>query len=140
MKTNFTKAEESLAKAIENMQVQDLLERADKASGKKSASVVKERTQLANALKRDLKRLQTHDPAIFKKLNVKKKDLNQLVENIVQITDEDWQKLITFKKAVDKLIKEMPKSEESNEQLIEKQRQRHVTKRFNVSEKWLPLK
>lgn len=138
-KTNFTKAEEALAKAMEQMQIEDLLERADKASGKPSTSVAKERLQTMNALKRDLRRLQINDPGIFKKLGFKKKDFNKLLENIAHLTEEEWDKIIVFKNAVDKLIKELPKQKDSNEKLIEDQRHRHITKRFNVSEKWLPL-
>jgi len=139
-KTNFTKAEEALANALEQMKVGDLLEQADRASGKVSDTTVKERTRTLHALQRDLNKISQEDKDFYKKLKVKRKDLQEYLEHASTLTNEEWEKLLHFKEQVDAYLKQKSKEAPSDEQIIASQRKKHITKRFNVSEKWLPLK
>lgn len=139
-KTDFSKAEASIADALEKMKVQELLEGADAASGKANPSVTKERLPIIHALQRDLRRIYLHDPDIYKKLHIKRSNLNKLLETATTLNDEEWQKLLTFKTKVDAYVSQMPPETSSNEDLVEDQRKKHINKRFNVSDKWLPLK
>ena len=140
-KTDFTKAETSIADALEKMKVQELLDGADAPTGKTNPSVTRERTPLIHALQRDLRRIYLHDPNIYKKLHIKRSNLNKLLETASTLNEEEWQKLVTFKsKVADAYVSQMPPETSTNEQLVEAQRKKHINKRFNVSDKWLPLK
>jgi hypothetical protein len=138
-KTNFTKAEEALAQALEQMKVQELLSRADKAAGKPT-HISKERGPIAQALQRELKKLHQIDKDIYKKLGTKRKDLEKLLAAADQLSKEDWANIVHFKEQVDAFIKQLPQNTESNEKIVEEERRKHINKRFNVSDKWLPLK
>lgn len=141
-KTNFTKAEEALAGALEKIKVEELLIQADKAAGKvpPSVAIARERLPILHALQRDLKRVYKHDPDIYKKLKVKRKDLEKLLETATSLNQEEWKKLIEFKEKVDAYVIQIPAAKATNDQIVEQQRHKHINKRFNVSDKWLPLK
>lgn len=138
-KTNFTKAEEALVGALQKMQVEELLEKADAASGKGSVSViVHARTLIINIIKHDLKRLHKLDKEIYKKLDIKQAEIEELMSNPSTLTKENWKKIVLVKSRLDAYIAKLPKV--SNEQLVLEQRHKHINKRFNVNDKWLPLK
>lgn len=137
-KTNFSKAEETLANILEQMKISNLLIRADEASGKTPPS--KERLQLVHTLQHQLNFLYRNDRDLYKKLKIKRKDLARALENISAMTDQEWQHLVVFKEKIDAYLKELPAVSQSNEQIVEKERHKHINKRFNVSDKWLPLK
>ncbi|MBA3958649.1 MAG: hypothetical protein H0X51_09710 [Parachlamydiaceae bacterium] len=139
-KTNFTKTEEALAAALEKMKVEELLARADAIAGKTNATQIShEQTHLIHSLQRDLKRLHRHDKEIYKKLGIKRTSLKKLFENAAAMSPTEWENLLVFKKQVDSYIQLLP-AENSNDQLVAEARKKHINKRFNVSDKWLPLK
>lgn len=137
-KTNFSRAEESLAAILEKMKVEELLSRADKAAGKEKLPVSKEKIQIVHTLQRQLKYLHRNDPEIYKKLKVKRKDLERVLEHIDNLTDAEWSQLITFKEKINAYMKSL--ASETDEKIVESERHKHINKRFNVSDKWLPLK
>lgn len=140
MKTNFTKMEGALSEALHKLRVEKLLILADEASGKPlSSSETQMRLVFVKNLEFALKRLYHHDRDIYKKLGIKKKEFQPLLSDPVHLTKEAWEIIVQLKKKVDALLKELPPQESSDEELVEQQRKRHIKKRFNVSERWLPL-
>lgn len=138
-KTNFTKSEIALAEALERMKVEELLVKADAASGKENKSIPKERAQIIRSLQYELNFIHRHDREIYKKLKVKRKDLERILDNITTLNDEEWNNLLAFKTQINAYVKQLSQAE-SNEEIVKNQRHRHINKRFNVSDKWLPLK
>lgn len=136
-KTNYTKAEEAFGAALERMKVEDLLEQADAASGKSKESLIKKRMPVVQSLKRELKRLQGVDRGIYKKLKVNKKTLEQVLSNVAYLNTTEWQQILDFKSQVDSLVKKLPVVGDA--EIVDQERHKHINKRFNVSERWLPL-
>lgn len=136
-KTNFTKVEDALTEGLHKMKVEHLLELADLAAG---TGIAKETTneQLIATLKHDVSWLPKKDRKIFEKAEIKKKELEKLLEKPEDLKDEDWKKLRQIKDKFD-AEKEKIRAKSSDEDLVDKERKRHIKKRFNVSERWLPL-
>ena len=140
-KANFTKVEEALAEGLRKMTIENLGEMADKAkadrTGKPSDDKLTEKKQalILASLKQDLKWLYKKDRTFYKKLEMTKKSVNELIDNPM-----DWDKIKELKIKVEKCKQEMlVEGKESNEQLVEQERSKHINKRFNINDKWLPL-
>lgn len=135
-KTNYTKVDAVLTQSLKKMAVDQLFE------PKKTATTLsKSQQQLLNSLKRDIKKFPTKThPKLYEQLELKRLDLKKKIEN-TSFTQEDWQFLETVAKKIEsykqELLKQKPAIEDSS--LVEKERVKHVNKRFNVNEKWLPL-
>lgn len=149
-KTNYTKVEEILETGLKKMSIEQLFEEAEK-SGKKTEdeqptgeqpSLDKTYAKIISALKRDLKRLQykSHQ-AFYSTLGMKKSELRKKIEKPEQLTPAEWEALIEIKKKIDlykaQLSAQLPEFELSR--AVEDERVKHINKRFNVNEKWLPL-
>lgn len=136
-KANYTKVEEALNEGMLKMTMQQLHALADG----KTDEARKNQGKLLAILKIDLRWIAKTDPSLFTKLAIKKDEIKKLFENPSSITPEDWKNLIELKERIDQCKKELfaSKPGETNEQIIEKERVKHVNKRFNTNEKWLPL-
>jgi len=143
-KTNFTKVESSLEEGLRKMQMERLLTEADKASGKSPPSqprekLTKEQKHLLKDLELNLLRLRQKDNKIFTKLKVKRSTVKKMINEAHLLKDEDWKHLSSLLKKTESLIKEQfPVS--PDDKIIEGEKQKHINKRFNVNDKWLPLK
>ncbi len=141
-KTNFTKVEELLDQNLRKMSVNHLLEESDKA--KASSSSPPNTQNMHKHLLADIKRELTgikKNAKLYEKIEVSQKELKRLTENPEKLTEPDWealdrihQKLAAYKV---ELKEKLPQID--NESLVEAQRKKHITKRFNVNDKWLPL-
>lgn len=139
-KTNFTKAEEALRETLEAMMRGHLLELATVADqGAPPAEIQNLRNRIYQAcvLQLEIKRLQRTIPDLFQKLGLDKKQLEKLLADPIHLSDEQWEKVTQIKQSVNELLKTLPAS--NDDQLITEQRQKHINKRFNVNDKWLPL-
>jgi hypothetical protein len=141
-KTNFTKAEESISETLQKLNREKLLEMADEASGQQPqpASVEGKRILLISQLDRDLKRIYITDKDIYKQLGLKKKMVAGWIKDFAKFSEEEWAKVIKAKASLDEYIKNNPTKVPTDEQIVESQRSKHINKRFNVNDKWLPLK
>lgn len=137
-KTNFIRVEEALANILEQMKVENLLTRVDAITGKTKEPVSKKKVQIVHMLQRQLTYLHKRDTEIYKKLKIKRRDLERILEHISDLTEEEWNKLLEFKEKIDAYMKAL--NSETDEQIVNSERHKHINKRFNVSEKWLPLK
>ncbi len=143
-KTNYTKVEEALDEGLRKMTVNRLLEStesakdqvADKASTKPSGA----QGQQIAAIQTELKHLQKQGQKPYEKLGINKKDIKRYIEHPEALTLEDWNNIKKLKEKIDAFKKELEKiPHSSDEELIEQERHKHINKRFNVNEKWLPL-
>ncbi len=143
-KTNFTKVENAFDDEMRKNMRDDLLKEADRASGspsKENVEVVRqkriaaERKILILGLQHDVKNI---DQDVFEdKININRYDLEDLLKKGIDLTDKDIEELKNFKKRIDKYKSEL---EGFDEKLVEDERKKHINKRFNVKDKWLPLK
>ena len=140
-KTNFTKVEEALREGLDKMLKEKLLEEADLAQGKKP-SKQHAVDQLIAKIRQEIKILHKHDKEIFLKIGVDEKIIHNLLTSNKPITKKDWQVLQAILKKIELYRTELEKSfpKPSDEELIEQETKKHLNKRFNINDKWLPLK
>lgn len=141
-KTNFTKAEEAMAEALQKLTVQQLLVLASTNAGTAEDQFKRTRARalFITALKHEIRRLFRGDRAIYKKLNVTKNAIEQWLISPGTLNDATWNSIVQLKDKVDAETKKAAENEPSDAQLVAEQRKKHINKRFNVSDKWLPLK
>lgn len=153
-KTNYTKVEEALAEGLRKIEVNKLLDIADEnaaakkpAQSKESAETKSESTpeqkQLLLDIKTFLKQIQnlsTEDP--YQKLGIDKKQINRFVKHPEKIKAEDWEKLKGYREKIKALKDEVEKKHppKTDINIVEQQRKKQKTKRFNINDKWIPLK
>lgn len=139
-KTNFTKVEEALIKGMDQQAVQSLLE----ATGKTAAGTLSKQTRLAlRHLQHDLRWLLKLNKEIAPTLHLSQAELLRLIQAKPQeLTPEDWQRIQELQCLCTEQKQEVEKklAMPSNEAIVRKERRKHINKRFNVSDKWLPLK
>lgn len=135
-KTNFSKVEDFLDQGLHKITVKKLLKLADVAAGtgQQTPEKEKERRALISAIKRELKWFRKQKKNIYKRLKVSKKEL----EAPEKLSDEELKEILSkIEKEKEVHYKKHPKS--TDEDLVEAERLKHINKRFNVSDKWLPL-
>jgi len=140
-KTNFTKVEEALNEGLRKMTASHLLEMADssaKTGGVTSNPFQAAIKRLIALLKHDLKQLEKQDPDFYQNLGLKKPGLKKLLSDPEHLTPEDWESIKQIKEKIDQYKQKTPAP--ADEQIIQKERRKHINKRFNINEKWLPLK
>lgn len=161
-KTNWTKVEESLNEGLHRMKVERLNQEAeDLAKLKKNADAAKgtqevetgspkakeeeltpERRQKIKQLQLALAWLKRKDKDLFTHLKFPKEKILDMIQNPDQLRGTDWTRLEMVLKRAEARKAQILEDQgvDDDEVLIEQQRQRHLKKRFNVNEKWLPLK
>ncbi len=161
-KTNYTKVEEALDQNLRKMSIERLFDKANEATKKEKGSddnkntatfskggespvsspLDKTQINLIAALKRDIKSLrQKQHAAIYTKLGIKRSELKEKIDNPTGLTAEEWKEIKEIKAKIDvykaQLSAQMPDFELSDQ--VELERHKHINKRFNVNDKWLPL-
>ncbi len=147
-KTNFTKVEEALIAGLTKMKMRQLLELADKAqesSGVQAETdailIPEARRMVIAALRLDLKALKRKDTKIYSKLGLRKEGLQKLLDTSASLTPEEWQNVKEIHQKVGEYKKELLRQlpEVTDDQLVDAERKKHINKRYNINEKWLPL-
>lgn len=154
-KTNFSKVEDLLETSLEKMELDKLGKLADIAQSVERPEMRKivekaalaatkseiDKKALLHNIRRSLK--QFKEPQFFEYIGISEEELEALLKNTKELKSQDWmrlqgirQKINEFKKAKE----EKNAAQEGNEAIVEKERHKHLNKRFNVKEKWLPLK
>ena len=144
-KTNFSKVEKSLEEGMIRITSQNLLSEADALIQKKSEQKLpsKEiRSTVLQKIDRDLNKLVKQDENLYKKIVLKDFDLKKMIANPSLLTPQEWKTVKEIKGRIEKYKKELAAQIpfQSDDDLIEKERSHHLTKRFNVNDKWIPLK
>lgn len=144
-KANFTKVEKALEEGLTQMTSQRLLEEAAnvKSTGKKNtlppspqaASVVLQQ------MKGELRDLEKADADIFNKIGMGKSAFKKLLTAAAKLTPEEWAQIKEIRTKVDQYKRELSAKlpQQTDEEIVQKERVKHINKRFNVREKWLPL-
>ena len=153
-KTNFTKVEEILIESLTKMEMDHLGKVADivQQIGKPEMRAMIEkatesaaRTQVQNSalihmLRRCIK--QFHEPAFYETIGIPEEELKALTKDPSTLEPEEWDRLREIRNEALVYMKEYLERnpDGGNETIIERERKKHINKRFNVRDKWLPLK
>lgn len=138
-KTNFTKVEGSLSEGLRKIDVSKLL---DITEGAATAEQLHARGQLLAVLQYELKVLFRQGANPYQELKIDKKELKKFTENVAGLTQQDVDKLKKMKEQVDAFKVDFAKKnpQASDEDVVTKERRKHVNKRFNINDNWLPLR
>lgn len=143
-KTNFSKVEDALNEGIRKMEMDHYIELAAMADrvGRSSSKIMNDlqtRRYLYALLKKEIQRCK--DSSLFEAGGISREDLKTLLESFDKITEEEWMRLTAFKEKIvlykNEQAAKLPV--DKNEQLVEKERRKHINKRYNTKESWLPL-
>lgn len=140
-KTNYSKVEGILDAGILKMTVNSLLDLADdaQAKGKKTTSKKKSPKNYVALVQKELLWIYGKDPEVFKNLHLKKKKLKKIFEHPEEASKEELEYIIEVKELLAKYKKEkLPLI--TDEDLVKHEQDRHINKRYNINEGWLPLK
>lgn len=140
-KTNYTKVEGALKEGLDKMQKEKLLEEADLAQGKKPKKQHLE-DQLVAKIRQEIKNLHKHDKDLFVKIGVEEKLVRNLLTPNRAFTDKDWMALKVILQKIEAYRTDLEKRfpAPTNEELVDQEMKKSVNRRFNVNDKWLPLK
>lgn len=143
-KTNYSKVEEALTEGMRQMMVQHLHSLADSLSDIDSKNFedvsIASQKKLIAVLKFELNWIQKQDANFYKKMELSKSEVKKLIEKSEPLTKEDFETIKKVKAKIDEIKLEIEaKTPQTNEELIEKERVKHINKRFNKNDNWLPL-
>lgn len=142
-RANFTKVEGALDDGLRRMMVGQLLTDADINQGNPAKpSGPSTQKQLLLALHHELHYLQKLGLTPYKKLGLRKKKFAGWVEHPETVTEQEWEMIRGLKEKITQLRTEFEKEMKvggDNEALVDVERRKHIYKRFNINEKWLPL-
>lgn len=139
-KANYTKVEGALNEGLLKIGVSRLLDITE-AAILGYADQGRPLGQLLAALHYELKALKHQGIDPYEKLGIDKKDLKRFSDNPDSLTPEDLQKIKQLKEKIEAFKKELEAKSPpaSDEDVVNTERRKHINKRFNVNEKWLPL-
>jgi hypothetical protein len=135
-KLNFSKAEKAFDVALQKLFIDHL----SKLGTFAEEMSIDDSTGVAN-FQNELYKLQKEVPALYDQLHLSAEEERLLTLNLDQVTQKDWSDLKALNSRIENLKKAFSHSQLSNEneQHVTQERHRHVNKRFNVREGWLPL-
>jgi hypothetical protein len=90
----------------------------------------------------ELKKIKEKDQNLYQKLEISLENEQHFNLSPQQFTQEDWLSLKLLKEKIEDVKRELLGKETFNEhddKQIEKERRKHIYKRFNIREHWLPL-
>jgi hypothetical protein len=142
-KTNYTKVEEALAEGMRKMEVDKLLQATENSAktqaGEKVDSVHLQRLKKIDL---DLKTLEKQGKKPYAYFKIKPEEIKQFLKNPTLLTPQDWEKIKSIKEQITiyKGELEKVKLESIDDEIITKEVKKQKTKRFNINEKWIPLR
>lgn len=156
-KQNFSRVEQALDEGLKKYQAQKLLQEAETAGkigkgaegvrGKKkiAAQHVEEMRQQRRltvaAMKVEIDNLFKRDPHVYTAIKTNHDEVNDLFNRIDVLNSSELDRLESLQQEL-KQYKEKKKAERptlDDALLVEKERKKHINKRYNVNDKWLPL-
>lgn len=154
-KTNFTKVEELLEDAIIKKKVEkwgkmaDIAQKVERPEMRKIVEKAGEAVEKAEIDKKALIHALVHakkiykDPKFYEALGITAEELDALLKNPKELKQEDWVRLQDIRvklAAYKKKDVEQHANESGDDAIVTEERRKHINKRFNVRDKWLPLK
>lgn len=143
-KVNFSKVEKSFDRALQKLFIDNLSELAAIASAIQDSQkgLPKGIEEIIGRFQKEMKKIKKQDPFLFEKLNLSPEDEKRFESPPTEYTQQDWLRLKALKLRIDELKHELYGQESidaENDERVEKERRRHVNKRFNIRDGWLPL-
>ncbi len=90
----------------------------------------------------ELRKLKEHDKKLYQRLELAPDEEKNFMRSASEFTTKDWERLKILKNKIQELKAELfgeIVTSETDEKYIEKQRVKHVNKRYNIRDNWLPL-
>jgi hypothetical protein len=136
-KSNYSKAEDAFDEAMQKMAIEKLIAQTSKnaLTPEDHQSSKKVLLTLANAIKHYSKA----DKHFYKQLGLKHEEVRKLLSHPNPNADE-WQSILVLQeklKEYKQTALALPQAQD--EKVIENERVKHVNKRYNVNDTWLPL-
>lgn len=145
-KVNFTKVETAFDRAKQKLFIDHLSELAsiaDMIQDPKANLTSQTIADIIGRFQKELKKLKKNDPKLYAKLNLSQEEEKRFFIPSDQFLQEDWVKLRSLKTGIDELKKELYGEQVLNAEYdsqVAKERRKHINKRFNIRDGWLPLK
>lgn len=145
-KVNFTKVENAFDRAKQKLFIDQLSELASIANliqDPKANLTSQTIADIIGKFQKELKKLKKNDPKLYTQLHLTAEDEKRFFIPSDQFLQEDWVKLRSLKTRIDELKKELYGEEVLNAEYdsqVAKERRKHINKRFNIRDGWLPLK
>lgn len=144
-KVNFTKVENAFDKALKKLFIDHLSELAAIANVIQDPQANLSNKSIADIISRfqkELKKLKKKDPKLYEKLNLSSEEEKRFALPSEEFIQADWLRLKSLKLRIDELKHELYGQEVLDaeyDKQVSKERRRHINKRFNIREGWLPL-
>lgn len=144
-KINFSKVEKSFDNAVQRLFIENLTELGAIANMVQDSQVPTSSHAIEEVIakfQKQLKKIKEQDLLMFNKLNLTPEEEQRFYLPSTEYTQQDWLRLKEFKQRIEELKRELCGQETINpdhDDQITKERRRHVNKRFNVRDGWLPL-
>lgn len=144
-KINFTKAEKAFDDAIQKLIIDNLFDLASLADAVEEPALYSHTPQIQDVIERfhkELKKLKKKDQKLYEKLHLLPEEELRLSANPEHFDQTDWLRVKNLKEKIELLKKEFYGEEIvqiENENQVSKERKKHINKRFNIREGWLPL-
>ncbi len=147
-KIDYSKSEKLLSDALLKMSVKQLLMLADKPGSfenpndPNSLPSMQARVILLEFMDRDLASLSSVKGPHQEKIGISRPKLKKIIDRASEIKLDDWKKLKLVRSRILKYKKELWDQipHLSDEELVDLGRKKSKNQRFNVKDKWLPLK
>lgn len=145
VKQSFSKVEELLEETFRKIFIERLSELsaiASLISDPNSHFTPKYVNEIILKFQIELNKLKDHDKKLYERLELAPNEEKNFMRQASDFTTQDWERLKTLKERIDLLKFELfgePKTTVEDEKHIEKQRRKHINKRYNVRDGWLPL-
>lgn len=144
-KVNFTKVEGAFDHALRKLFIDNLSDLASIANVLQDPQANLSNKNLKEVILRfqnELKKLKMQDSKLFQKLNLSQEEEARLHASADDFNAEDLLRIKALKERIEALKKELQGSETSNpedDKQIAEERRKHINKRFNTKDGWLPL-
>ncbi len=144
-KVNFTKVEAAFENALQKIAIDNLSELAAIATiihdpdSQLSSKTIED---IISRFHKELKKLKKNDVKLYTELHLTSEEEERFALTPDQFTQGDWLRLKALKERIDELKRTLYGEEVLNaeyDKQVVKERRRHINKRFNIREGWLPL-
>lgn len=143
-KVNFSKVESALSDTLKKIYIDQLADLSVLATLVNTPLLSLPQTKIDEVLHKlrgEILNLKKHNSKLYKKLNISSKE-EKLIFTTKPLKSKDWSQLSNLKNRIEELKKELygeTIDDPEIERQIEIERKKHINKRFNVRENWLPL-
>lgn len=145
-KINFIKVENIFTEAVRQLFISRLTDLAAIVTlirDPTSSISVKKKQEVVERFQKQLKNLKEQDPKLYLNLNITKAEERKLLASKHEFNQNDWLTIQKLQERIEYLKKQLygvDSFKAEFEEQIEKERIKHINKRFNVRDGWLPLK